>query len=152
MSWPAPPIRHGHARKHGLRTPEYDLWANIKQRCCNPNSLWFAYYGARGILICSEWYRSFEAFLEHVGKRPSPLHTLDRKDNSKGYFPGNVRWATRKVQQRNQRGNRMLEFGGQRHCVAEWCEITGLSRKLIDKRLRLDWPVEKILTTQPMNR
>jgi len=147
MSWPSPLIKHGQSGKCGPRTPEYQLWANIKQRCCNAKCRWFPYYGGRGISICSDWINSFESFVEYVGKRPTDKHTLDREDNSKGYEPGNVRWVVRKVQQRNTRQNRMLELYGVSRCVVEWSEITGLSQKAIDKRLRLGWSHEKTLTT-----
>lgn len=38
-----------------------------------------------------------------MGPKPSPLHTLDRKDNHKGYFKENCRWATPLEQNRNRR-------------------------------------------------
>ena len=38
-----------------------------------------------------------------MGERPSPAHSIDRKDNSKGYEPGNCRWATASDQTRNSR-------------------------------------------------
>src|SRR6266704_3165792 len=59
-------------RKHGLiKTPEYNAWTNITNRCCNPNHPSFKYYGGRGIYICPEWRYSFQVFYNHLGKRPS---------------------------------------------------------------------------------
>jgi hypothetical protein len=84
-------------------TPAYKLWTAIKQRCLNPNYPRFCDYGGRGITICDEWRRSFEAFYEHVGDRPAPHLSLDRIDNNRGYEPGNVRWATRSTQMKNRR-------------------------------------------------
>ena len=31
---------------------------------------------------------------DNVGPRPSSKHSIDRKNDEYGYFPGNVRWAT----------------------------------------------------------
>jgi len=42
-----------------------------------------------------------------LGPKPSPKHTVDRIDNDGHYVPGNVRWATRSEQNKNQRPRRM---------------------------------------------
>ena len=56
---------------------------------------------------------SFELFCADVGERPSPLHTLDRIDNSGNYEPGNVRWATRKEQASNKSNNVIVDWWGE---------------------------------------
>ena len=89
---------------HGLAySVESTAWRNMIQRCTNPLVDSYVYYGARGIEVCREWLESFEAFYQHVGSRPSPLHSLDRKDNDGNYAPGIVRWATAKEQRANRR-------------------------------------------------
>lgn len=75
----------------------------MKQRCFNPNNKDYRLYGARGISVCDKWRKSFELFLEDVGRRPSPSHSLDRRENNGNYEPGNVRWATPTEQVRNSR-------------------------------------------------
>lgn len=60
-------------------------------------------YGGRGIRVCDEWRDDYQAFLAHVGRRPSPNHSLDRIDNDGNYEPGNVRWTTKTEQQWNRR-------------------------------------------------
>lgn len=90
--------------KHGMiHTPEYKVWSLMKDRCLNPKSSNYPRWGGRGITIYEPWIRDFTAFYEYMGSRPTPVHTLDRADNSKGYFPGNVRWATRLQQTQNRR-------------------------------------------------
>jgi hypothetical protein len=98
--------RHGHSvgRALGIReTPEYRAWCHAKERCGNPNVRNYHDYGGRGIRMCAEWQASFDAFIEHVGLKPSRQHSLDRIDNDGDYEPGNVRWATRSEQVRNRR-------------------------------------------------
>ena len=46
-------------------------------------------------------YPTFADFLTDLGPRP-PGTTLDRKDNAKGYKPGNCRWATPRKQALNR--------------------------------------------------
>jgi hypothetical protein len=45
---------------------------------------------------------SFDIFLADVGRRPTKQHTLDRRDGSGNYEPGNCGWATRETQARNR--------------------------------------------------
>ena len=73
----------------------------MRNRCLNPNSKDYSYYGARGITICKRWDK-FENFLADMGRRPSALYTLDRVNVNLGYRPSNCRWATRKVQAQNR--------------------------------------------------
>jgi hypothetical protein len=87
---------------HGMtRTRTYKSWQSMHQRCANPNTKHFAYYGGRGISVCARW-NEFANFLEDMGVRP-PGRTLDRIETDGNYEKGNCRWATPAEQQANRR-------------------------------------------------
>lgn len=87
------------------------------QRCENENNSAYHRYGGRGIHICAGWRKSVDAFLADMGPKPTPDHSLDRKDNDGGYWcgkcdectengwPTNCRWATDAEQQANKKAD-----------------------------------------------
>lgn len=80
--------RHGATaagRKNG--SSEYAAWVMMRQRCLNPKARKFPDYGGRGIRICDRWLASFAAFLADMGPKPSPAHSIDRRDNDGHYEP-----------------------------------------------------------------
>jgi hypothetical protein len=125
-------------RRHGLsRTVEYRVLRYITNRCRQASHPSFKDYGGRGIDVHQGWLVDPASFVAEVGKRPSPLHEIDRIDNSKGYEPGNVRWATRAQNKRNTRRNVWVEHDGRRMTIADWSAETGIHHNTLDHRLRV---------------
>ena len=99
--------KYGHALKTILNTA-----AAAKQRCTNPNSTAYSNYGGRGIAFEFPSVRAFaEWVLDNIGPKPGAEYSLDRIDNSRGYTPGNLRWATTSEQARNKRAYRRTQNG-----------------------------------------
>ena len=94
---------HGHT-KNRRPTGAWSSWWSMLQRCLNKNNPRFKDYGGRGITVCKRWLK-FENFFADMKQRPA-RRTLDRKNNGKGYYKRNCRWATYKEQASNRRPRR----------------------------------------------
>lgn len=136
---------HGASRPGKVKS-EYRTWSGMIQRCHNPNNPAFEYYGGRGIEVWEGWRSDFLAFYEYIGPKPSSRHSVDRIDNSKGYVPGNVRWATNAEQSRNRRANHVITFQEITKCVADWERDIGLYPGAIHYRLEHGWSIERALS------
>lgn len=126
--------------KHGMSgIPEHAVWMSILQRCDNPSSPAWSYYGGRGIRVCERW-REFANFLDDMGRRPSHRHSIDRIDNDGNYEPGNCRWATMQEQCRNTRRTHFITIDGETLCVEDWAIRMGTKPSTIRSRLWRRWP------------
>lgn len=132
-------------------TPIYAIWNMMLQRCYLPTNKAYHNYGGRGIKVCERWHK-FEGFFEDMGDVPFDKASLDRIDNSKGYEPGNVRWATKAEQAHNKRNNVRYEYKGHNLLLVEWAELTGIPRATLASRVIIyGWPLEKALTYPVIN-
>lgn len=101
---------HGHC-SGGKFSPEYTTWMSMLQRCLNPKATSYKIYGGSGITVCDRWLK-FENFLEDMGERAANK-TLDRIDNSLGYYKENCKWST----MIEQRANHGLPYEYTEHCI-----------------------------------
>lgn len=125
---------------HGGRdpSPTYNTWRGMIQRCTNPKHTHFNKYKG---LLCEEW-KDFNIFLMDMGERPEGM-TLDRIDNSLGYYKANCRWASPEVQIRNRDYNvldesvarRVRELSEQGIKPKEISEMMGLSKSSVSNVL-----------------
>lgn len=124
----------------------YHVWKDIVRRCTCPSHHRFIDYGARGIDIDPRWVKSVEVFIDDIGPRPSTKHSIDRIDNSKGYWPSNVRWATQTEQNNNTRANRRLTVGGETKTLSQWAKKLGVPLSSLHWRLQNGWSEESAIT------
>jgi hypothetical protein len=87
---------------HGMTgTATYGSWANMKQRCTNPENEEWENYGGRGIQLLDGW-EDFQRFFEDMGEAPNGL-SIDRVDVNGHYCKDNCRWSDNGVQSHGRR-------------------------------------------------
>lgn len=116
------------------------------KRCYRPNSTGFHKYGARGITVCERW-RTIQNFIADVGDKPTPQHTLERRDNDGHYEPDNCYWATYEEQANNRRNSKRITINGVTRTAKQWADfLNQRNADYIYKRLRLGWnPQDAVL-------
>jgi hypothetical protein len=131
-------------------TPEYAAFKAILSRCTDPNNPRYKDWGGRGITVDPKWdaIEKIHAFIAEVGYRPSPKHSINRKDNDAGYVSGNMCWSTAREQCRNRRNNKWYEYDGKKMCLQELAETYKIRKQTIKYRVEvLGWTLDKTLTT-----
>jgi hypothetical protein len=126
--------RHGY---RAAKSPTYKSWCKMRERCNNPNTNRAKSYFLKGITYDPRW-DSFLCFVEDMGERPENT-SLDRIDNSKGYFKENCRWATRIQQGRNTSRNVFYSINGINYCQEEAKNVLG-------------WTIKKLRYMRELNR
>lgn len=129
---------HGLSQNNDYKS-EYLVWVGMKRRCFNKDYKKFIDYGGRGITVCERWTGSkgFLNFINDMGKKPTPKHSLDRWPNNDGnYEPGNCRWATIDEQNRNKRDNHWIEFDGKKMVLLDWAKHLNVDRYFLYKLLK----------------
>jgi hypothetical protein len=139
------PSKHGHF-VNGRQSPEYRTWAAMLSRTRNPSHSRYPNYGARGIKVCDRWL-DFSNFLLDMGLKPSPYHSIERKNNDDGYNPSNCIWATLDLQSYNKRSTIKILVDGCLKTLKECESDYGVRAVTIDRRLRDGWESERAVKT-----
>ena len=117
------------------RSRLYRIYISMKTRCYNKRALRFKHYGGRGIKICDEWMKDFEAFKTWAFKNGYRDDlTIDRINNDGEYSPENCRWVTYKEQASNKR-NSVYYLGKP---LSYWLELLGVNRNTFFTRKNRD--------------
>jgi len=119
-------------RPHGeTNSPTHRCWSSMMRRC-----VWKSDSKYNQVVPVADEWRDFKTFFKDMGERPSLGHSLDRIDNSKGYEPGNVRWATSVEQNSNRRDNVWIETRGERRTIAGWARYFKVTPRAVREYYR----------------
>lgn len=140
-----------HCGSHGMAgTPTYISWQAMLNRCQNPKHKNFYRYGQRGIKVCERW-QQFAGFYADMGARPDGC-TLDRVDGTKGYEPGNCRWADDRTQQRNRKDLKVVEYHGKQVLLVDAIKNAKAAEITVYQRIQKGWDPEKAIDTPACTR
>lgn len=128
-----------------------NIWFSMRARCYNPNHRCYPSYGGKGIVICDEWKKSFEAFKDwSLANGYADNLTIDRIDVSKNYCPENCRWITNWEQQQNKSNTIKTPSG---LSLRSECIARGLNYNTVRMRLNDgNYTVEEVLGQAPSNK
>lgn len=101
----------GQLTTHGLRyDPLYQIWCGMKRRCQDHKA--YPRYAKKGITLLKERENDFMAFYlfakNHGWKKGL---TIDRENNLKGYYPGNVRFVSHLINNQNTTTSKKWTIG-----------------------------------------
>lgn len=140
---------HTENKTHNLSTSKvYKIRQSMLSRCHNPKDPRYHDYGQRGITVCVEWVASFEHFWNDIKNIYKEGLVMDRIDNEKGYFKGNIRFVSPLESQQNTRRTRLLTFKGETLSLSAWGRKLGVSYVTIIGREKRGMPIEKILQSK----
>ena len=130
--------------KHDL----YQTWVDINHRCYSKKDKAYKNYGGRGIIMCDSWRNSIKCFIEDMGNKPTPDHSIDRIENNGNYTKENCKWSTSTEQNNNRRdtSDRFI-VNGIAKTINEWEIQMNLSGKTIRSRIIRGWSEEDAILT-----
>lgn len=113
------------------------IFEGMKNRCYNPNSKNYRWYGAKGIKICDEWLSnpsSFEKWALSNGFEDNL--TIDRINENKNYCPDNCWWITNKNNSRFKSTTRCLTVDEETLSGRQWAERLDIGINTINTYVR----------------
>lgn len=153
--------KNGRANKRHGETGSsiYSIWNHIKDRCNNKSCREYHRYGGQGVEFYKEWMDSYEKFRDYILENGyKPWLQVDRYPDVDGnYEPGNIRFVSSKINNRNRRNTPFVTAFGETKCLSEWAEDSRckVGYKTLRDRLhgkkKVVWNPEKAISTPPLN-
>jgi hypothetical protein len=124
-------------RIHGkYYDPVFSVFKSMRARCYNKNKIDYNRYGGRGIRICGLWLNHPEAFVEWAYRNGYKNGlTIERINNNEGYSPSNCIFTGRVRQANNRRTNRIIDIGGEKMSMADFCRKHNINYEMFRQRI-----------------
>lgn len=145
---------------HNLsKSKEYGVWEKMVARCECPRQKGYNNYGGRGIVVCEEWRKFPETFInwylkekeiliQKLGDLPKYIE-IDRIDNDGNYCPENCRILSRKENNFNKRTNYYITHEGKKISAIKFYtenqQKANVSYHTFYYRIKHGWNIEEAL-------
>lgn len=143
-------------KTHGLSKHRlYSIWFDMNRRCFDSSRKDYVHYGGRGIIVDPRWVgnNGLVQFIEDMMPTYKDGLEIERINVNGNYCKENCSWETRRNQVINRRvtgkkfDSHFIEFNGEKLCISQWADRTGLSVSVISGRInKLKWSIEDALT------
>ena len=126
--------------------PLFRRWTSIRQFKLNPNDPKYKIYENLDC-HCLDNFKDFCQWIEsEIGLPPTPQHKLNRIDQSQGWIPDNVRWATVREMSNNRTNNINIEYQNETHTLKEWSAKFNFKYDTLFSRYEMGWTPEEMFT------
>ena len=130
-------------RKYPENTrPLASVWNSMIDRCYNPNSRAYHWYGFRGVKVCDEWKNSYPSFLYwslENGWKVGLQLDKDIKGDGLLYSPLTCKYVTPLEIQNNKRNNKRFEYNGISLSLKSICREEKINYNTVQWRLANGW-------------
>lgn len=142
-------------KTHGMtESILYKKYCNMKNRCFNPNYVYFKKYGGRGITICEEWLgeNGFANFMKwsyengYDDNKHGYDQSIDRINVDGNYEPSNCKWSNQIEQARNRTNTIKITENGKTMSMSEFMENHGItSEAYVRRHIEKGFTAEQII-------
>jgi hypothetical protein len=135
-------MKHGFC-SNGKRHPLWKIWRSMRNRCLNPKSNQWKWYGGRNIKITEKWNNFINFYNWALPKWEMGLQ-IDRINNDGNYEPNNCRFIKSIENANNKSDTTYVLIDGHRISTYEAAQKYKIvSAHIIWNRLRLGWTDEE---------
>jgi len=132
---------------------EKRIWNSYRAICQatrNPNNPQYQLYQRLGLDVGNAW-DTFTEFYDYVvnklGMPPGNEYKLIRKNQTRSWEPGNLKWGTAKEQGQRYAKNIFIRYQGQMRSISDWAESLGMNASTLSSRYRRGWPLKQVFST-----
>jgi hypothetical protein len=107
----------------------------MMNRCYNPKSRNYPYYGGKDVRLCPAWYRNLRAFSDWAAKTGYAAGLeIDRIDSTGDYSPENYRWVDKATNRRRCHRTEKHALAARRNLAkADHKKAVAASNKVLSK-------------------